>query len=127
VLDLTRGHPYLVQLLCAEIVALKNEQKPAVRRLARLADVEASVPEALSHGSFFFADIQRNQLDQASLALLRFMAARGERVVISRQTLTQQFPDGLDHSLALLLLRDLIESADGGYRFQVELIRRWFA
>ena len=70
VLDLTRGHPFLVQLLCAEIVALKNEQPPAVRRLARLAKVEAAVPEALSHGSFFFADIQQNQVDAAGLAAL---------------------------------------------------------
>jgi hypothetical protein len=65
VLDLTRGHPFLVQLLCAEIVSLKNEQPPAVRRLARLADVEAAAPRALSHGSFFFADIQQNQVDDA--------------------------------------------------------------
>jgi hypothetical protein len=60
VLELTRGHPFLVQLLCAEIVALKNEQAPALRRLAALADVEAAVPEALNSGSFFFADIERS-------------------------------------------------------------------
>jgi hypothetical protein len=30
-------------------------------------------------------------------------------------------------TLALLTLRELIEPADEGYRFQVELIRRWFA
>ncbi|MGE4091146.1 MAG: ATP-binding protein, partial [Candidatus Binatia bacterium] len=63
VLDLTQCHPYLVQLLCAEIVALKNEQDPSVRRLARLVDVEAVVPEALIHGSLFFADIERNQAE----------------------------------------------------------------
>jgi hypothetical protein len=28
---------------------------------------------------------------------------------------------------ALLTRRELIEPANGGYRFQVELIRRWFA
>src|SRR5262245_18824499 len=44
VLDLTRGHPFLTQLLCAEIVAHKNEQEPAARRLACLDDVEAAVP-----------------------------------------------------------------------------------
>jgi hypothetical protein len=30
-------------------------------------------------------------------------------------------------TLALLLRRELIEVVAGGYRFQVELIRRWFA
>lgn len=123
---LTRGHPFLTQLLCAEIVALKNEQEPAVRRLARLADVEAAVPEALSSGSFFFADIERNQVDAAGLKLLRALAARGEGTVAGRDELAAQLSDQLDGTLAALSRRDLIESANGGYRFQVELIRRWF-
>ena len=33
VLHLTHCHPYLVQLLCAEIIALKNEQDPSQRKL----------------------------------------------------------------------------------------------
>ena len=129
VLALTRSHPSLVQLLCAEIVALKNEQAPAVRRLARLADVEVAVPEALSHGSFFFADIQCNQMDAAGLAVLRCLAAQGEGGMVSRENLARQLsnPDDLDRALGLLVRRELIEAAQGGYRFQVELIRRWFA
>jgi len=39
----------------------------------------------------------------------------------------KHFPAELDHTLDLLTRRELIEPADGGYRFQVELIRRWFA
>jgi hypothetical protein len=127
VLELTRCHPFLVQLLCAEIVALKNEQDLAIRRLARLADVEAAVPEALSHGSFFFADIQRNQLDAAALNLLRFMAKQGEGMIVSPDTLSRYCPIHLEQTLALLTRRQLIEPVDAGYRFQVELIRRWFA
>jgi hypothetical protein len=129
VLDLTRCHPALVQLLCAEVVALKNEQDRATRRCAHLEDVEAAVPEALGHGSLFFADIQRNQVDAAGLALLRFLAKQGERAVVDRETSARQLPapDGLDRTLSLLSQRELIESVAGGYRFQVELIRRWFA
>jgi hypothetical protein len=56
-LQLTRCHPFLIQLLSAEIVALKNEQYLSIRRLATLADVEAAIPEALSVGRLFFADI----------------------------------------------------------------------
>jgi hypothetical protein len=37
------------------------------------------------------------------------------------------FLNELDRTLDLLTQRELIEPADGGYRFQVELIRRWFA
>jgi hypothetical protein len=127
VLDLTRGHPFLAQLLCTEIVTLKNEQPPAVRRLARLDDVEATVPEALSHGSFFFADIERNQVDATGLDLLRFVAAHGEGKVVGQETLARQFADELEQALLLPCRRELIEPMDGGYRFQVELIRRWFA
>ena len=125
VMELTRGHPALLQLLCAEIVALKNEQPPALRRLACLADVEQAVPEALAHGSFFFADIQRNQVDEAGLAALRFLAAQGEGAVTSREAIACQVDDS-DAVLSFLIRRELIEASDGGYRFQVELIRRWF-
>ena len=126
VLQLTRCHPFLIQLLCAEIIALKNEQNPSIRRLATLADVEAAIPEALSVGSFFFADIQSNQADAAGLAILQFLAAQGEGEIVSRLTILQSFPDKSD-ALNLLLQRELIEEVSEGYRFQVELIRRWFA
>jgi hypothetical protein len=126
VLNLTHCHPFLVQLLCGEIVALKNEQAPAIRRLARLVDVEAAAPEALSRGSFFFADIERNQVNPAGLALLRFLAAQGEGAVVDLITLSRHFSHDLEQTLALLVRRELIEPVNGGYRFQVELIRRWF-
>ncbi|MBN1219134.1 MAG: ATP-binding protein [Anaerolineae bacterium] len=134
VLDLTRGHPALIQLLCYEIVALKNEQPPdqneattaSGRGLARREDVELAVTRALNSGSFFFADIQQNQVDQPGLALLRFMAAQGESATVSRDELPGFGAADLEPTLAGLLRRDLIEATAGGYRFQVELIRRWF-
>lgn len=125
--QLTRGHPALVQLLCYEIVTLKNEQESAGRRLARTADVEAAAARALDSGSFFFSDIQQNQVDESGSALLHFMATRGEGAVVSRAALRSHLSaDNLDQTLQPLLQRDLIEAVDGGYRFQVELIRRWF-
>ncbi|HLO86741.1 MAG TPA: ATP-binding protein [Nostocaceae cyanobacterium] len=126
VLQFTRCHPFLVQLLCGEIITLKNEQDPSIRRLARLADVEAGVREALKVGSFFFADIQNNQVDERGRNILRFIAGHGEGVVVSSQAIFNQFPNA-DNSLRLLLQRELIENVDDCYRFQVELIRRWFA
>ena len=87
ILQLTHYHPFLVQLLCSELVALKNEQDPSVRRLATLADVEVTIPEALSTGGFFFADIQNNQVDATGLEILRFIAAKGEEAVVSEETI----------------------------------------
>jgi len=128
VLDLTRGHPFLVQLLCGEIVTLKNEQSPSERRLACLADVEAAVPRALSGGSLFFANIEHER-GRAGVALLRFLASQGEGAVVSKPDLARhsEHPDDFEQTLAALLRLELIEPAnDSGYRFQVELIRRWF-
>ena len=124
-LQLTRCHPFLIQLLCGEIIVLKNEQDPSIRRLATLADVEAAVPEALSTGGFVFADIQNNQVDVMGLAILQFLAAQGEGEIVGRTAILQQFPDEYN-ALDLLLQRELIEQVGDGYRFQVELIRRWF-
>lgn len=97
-----------------------------MRRLATLADVEAAIPKALSSGRFFFADIQNNQVNATEVAILYLLAAQGEKAKTNRQIISQQFPDECDRSLNLLLQRELIEEVDNGYRFQVELIRRWF-
>lgn|GEM_PF-4606118 len=61
---------------------------------------------------------------------MRYIASQGEGGIVSRNTLalaflpaeTQNFP-----SLQLLLQRELIEELGDGYRFQVEMIRQWFA
>ena len=130
VLDLTRGHPFLVQLLCAEIVALKNEQPPAQRRLATVLDVETAVPEALIHGSFFFADMRQNQTDEIGLQLLQLLAQAGEGVVVSRSELIERIgveTAVLNQAITQLKQRELIEPFEDGFRFQIELVRRWFA
>lgn len=128
VLTLTRGHPFLVQLLCAEIVALNNEQDSNMRRLATLAEVEAVVPNALVSGAFFFADIERNQVTDRGRELLRYLAIQGEGAVLADATLSSLYPADWAATVRRLLQRELIERDNGnGYRFQVELIRRWFA
>jgi hypothetical protein len=123
----TKGHPMLVQQLCEEIVGLKNEQDPAIRRLARLSDVEAAIEDAMSRGAMFFSDIERNQVDANGVELLRFIAARGEGAIVSQVDLAHRFGENLEPALELPLRRDVIEPVNGGYRFQVEMIRRWFA
>ena len=130
VLDLTRGHPFLVQLLCAEIVALKNEQPPAQRRLATVADVETAVPEALIHGSFFFADIRQNQADEVGEGVLRFLAQAGEGATVSRSEVAKMMgaeATVLNQAIIQLQQREIIELHGDGLRFQIELVRRWFA
>ncbi|OQW93662.1 MAG: hypothetical protein BWK79_09975, partial [Beggiatoa sp. IS2] len=82
VLEITHGHPALIQLVCGEIVAIKNKQPIHERRLARVEDVEMAVPGALQHGRFFFADIANNQVTADGLTMLRFLATHGENTVV---------------------------------------------
>ena len=109
---LTSGHPFLVQLLCAEVVALKNEQPPDQRRLATVADVETAVLPALEHGSFFFADLAQNQVSEAGRAFL-WGLARGEETTVSDPSLLDQ-----------LVAQEILQPNG---TFRVELVRRWFA
>ncbi|MFN8494526.1 MAG: hypothetical protein U0350_43395 [Caldilineaceae bacterium] len=128
VLAITRGHPYLVQLLCSEIVALKNEQEPAFRRWVTWHDVELAIPEMLVRGRQFFADIELHRVKHDELAMLRWLAQQGEGVTLTRSAMTEQFSDKnqLTQTLSVLIQCELLEEINNGYRFQVEAIRRWF-
>ena len=124
VLEITRCHPALIQLICAEIVNLKNKQNINERRLATITDVEAAIPGALQYGRFFFADISNNQVSEKGLNILRYIASQGERKIVDFENLQQKFPE--QTVITNLLQRELIEKLGNGYCFQVELIRRWF-
>jgi hypothetical protein len=126
VMEITRCHPALIQLLCAEIVTLKNKQNVKERRFAQVSDINAAIPGALQHGRFFFADIANNQVTKKGLAILRFLAAQGEKQIISEETLRMQCQEEFEATIANLLQRELIERLGEGYCFQVEVIRRWF-
>ncbi len=126
ILELTRCHPHLVQLLCFEIVELKNLQPPEKRRIVTFEEVETATQHAIATGDLFFSDLS-NQAGDGGLAVLRFIAASGEGAVIDRAAIAHHFPNATNDVLQLLLRRDLIEVLPGGYRFQVELVRRWFA
>ena len=128
VLDLTQCHPFLLQLLCGEVVALKNEQPPDVRRLASVEDVETAAGSALEVGSMFFADIQWNQIGERERELLRALAGLGDGSFVAAGEMAIRHANGeTDAALSRLEQRGLIERSSEGYRFRVELIRRWFA
>ncbi len=128
VMEITRCHPALIQLICAEIVSIKNKQNIVERRFANLSDVEAAVPGALQHGRFFFADIANNQVNSKGAHLLKYIAAKGEFVVVSKEELLAQCTNSEEFEEIMLKLaqRELLEPLGDGYRFQVEIIRRWF-
>ena len=130
VMTITHCHPALIQLLCAEIVTLKNKQDIIKRRFAQVTDVEEAIVGALQHGRFFFADIAHNQVTKTGLILLRLLAQQGESAIVSRADLiksSQLTEPACETALTHLLQRELIEPVGNNkYCFQVELIRRWF-
>ncbi|OQY43122.1 MAG: hypothetical protein B6242_15350 [Anaerolineaceae bacterium 4572_78] len=111
ILQITNCHPALIQLLCYHLVNVKNTQPLDQRRLVTVADVESTVPISLKQGtSFFFTDIETNQINTTCLTLLRFMAQLGEGKILSRQTLAEHVADEskFEHAMKLLLRRDAI-------------------
>lgn len=126
ILDLTRGHPCLIQHTCRQLILAKNRQPPLLRRLATAQDVEAVVPAVLEGGTFFFVDIEEAQVTAAGRTVLRSLAAKGPGASYGTSEIRTLIPDA-EQTIALLLRRELLEPVDGRYRFQVELIRRWFA
>ena len=127
VLTLTRGHPYLVQLLCMEIVAYKNRQSPAQRHLTTVADVEAAVPAMLVRGQQFFADIELNQVDATGRALLRWLAQQGAGSMATADQLAANLPAAqFPQTVQQLVQRNLLQEHNGAFGFMVEVVRRWF-
>lgn len=126
ILAITRAHPALIQLLCGELMQLKNGQNVDKRLKVEVDDVENAAEQALRHGAFFFADIEQNQADDTGRAVLRFIASHDEGVFVSRNDLQKQLATNLDSTLTGLMQRELLEKQNDGYRFQVEMIRQWF-
>ncbi len=128
VLALTSGHPYLVQLLCMEIVAHKNRQSPAQRHLTTVADVEAAVPAMLVRGQQFFADIELNQVDATGRALLHWLAHQGAGSMVTVDQFPVNLPAAqLPQTVQQLVQRNLLQERKGAFGFAVEVVRQWFA
>jgi hypothetical protein len=128
VIDLTRGHPYLIQLLCDEIIFLKNEQECQYRYLVTPPDVEHAAKIALEVGGLFFEFIE-SQVTEQSLCFLRRLARSktlDTHAVESWLKSPVTSVNAFDQVIAPLLELDIIERHTGFYRFQVELIRIWF-
>jgi len=126
ILTLTRCHPALLQLLCGEIVQLKNQQDISTQKfLVERKDVELAVCSALNSAALYFADMEQNK-NEMGRELLRLIAGYGEGAIVSREALIAQFSIHLEKNIKLLLQGEIIEAVNGGYRFQIELVRQWF-
>ena len=132
ILNLTHFHPFLIQLICSQIVSIKNEQELTYRKKVRIKDVQYAISRALQQGNFFFSDIRNRQVNDSGRNILKYIASYGENSFVGLSKLEKKFPCNLEENLGLLKRREIIEShyiENTGivYNFQIELVRKWFS
>jgi hypothetical protein len=115
IITATHCQPFLVQLICLELVNYLNSRERRAQGAwdcAKLADVEQAIQRALRSGEPYFANVWSDS------------SPVEQRILIALAASISFEPDraALNH----LQRRDLIEPVDGGgWRFQVEIIREW--
>jgi tetratricopeptide (TPR) repeat protein len=132
--QLTNGHPFLTQMLCSQVWELLYEDDPDESPMVMADDVDTAVPTALDLSvnslewlwnglgpaervvAAALAEAGSSPITQGALEHL--LQESGVRVVIRE----------LQNAPQLLQEWDILEPADSvsnGYRFRVELLRRW--
>jgi hypothetical protein len=88
--------------------------------------VETAVSLALERGSLFFADLERNQINEPARQITSWLAE--SKQPLSREYLETRMAEPLlESALAILLRREVLIHKDGaGFDFQNGLLRRWF-
>lgn len=104
IIRLTRCQPFLVQLLCTEIVEHLNRRK---QMQASVADVYACIDLALEHGGFYFRELwgQLNEREQSLLLNLHAGEAPQDRLSLKR-----------------LIDKEILRKHNDRYCFQVPLV-----
>jgi hypothetical protein len=104
----TRGHPYLIQLVCDELCRRLNDQS---RLRAESADIQAAIDAAFSKTSLF--DELWRQQDDRGRTWLRVLAAEPRPV------------DRPDEALRRLVRTHFVQSADGKHQVAVPMFAAW--
>ncbi|MEO1427921.1 MAG: ATP-binding protein [Cyanobacteria bacterium J06633_8] len=117
IIELTRCQPYLVQLMCYEIVEKLNQDFREYKRdtdidRANINDVEIVVPRVLERGIHYFRELWTN-LTEGERRLLVFIAK--EKVYN-----TSNSKVGLK-----LIQKEILQRQNTGYCFQVPLIKKY--
>jgi hypothetical protein len=107
--QLTRGQPYLTQLLCSEAVDHLNRNKA---RTVQPDDVEAILPAAFEHGHYYFDEFWKT-LSHAQQELLRAVAEEREPGEEAARAAT------------MLVRKEILAQGDNGWSFRVPLLGWW--
>ena len=128
---LTNGHPFLVQALCSAVWETRYEDEASTAPKVQVEHVDAAVPGAL--------EASRNTLEwlwgglgAAQRVVAAALAAARARVVSADELEILLHESGarilvreLQDAPHLLQEWDILQPADSGYTFKVELLRQW--
>lgn len=113
IVRLTRGQPYLTQLMGFELVEWLNRVRA---KRVNLDDVRNILPVIFERGHEYFREFWRLTLDDAGRDLLRFIVTHPEQPVPEEQ---QKIAQRLTRKEIL----QPVEGAPGRYDFRVPLVR----
>jgi AAA+ ATPase superfamily predicted ATPase len=119
ILSVVGGQPYLLQVTCRELVNLMNDKSELH---ARVSHVNQALDSALISGAAYFKEVWKNLESSDSRRKVMAAIARKKGNPVPERSLLRA---GKSQELKLLIDHDVIEKADDGYRFKVELVRRW--
>jgi hypothetical protein len=132
---LTNGQPYLVQLICHNLITYYNNQRfeDNLDRPARFTtqDVEAiiAVPEFYRDGNAYFTGVWEQSKEthgQDQIQILQTLCTKSldlDQLAVA----TNQNPEQLQAALNTLIDHDVIYLQEHQYIYKVELMRRWVA
>jgi tetratricopeptide (TPR) repeat protein len=135
ILALTRGHPYLTQLTCQLLFDRAFEPSPKGVPLVTAEDVEAAAPAVLEMGGNALQWIW-DGLPPAERIIFSAIASRAQEGAVFCEDDISAVLEGagirilveeLNLAPKTLVNWQMLEEVDGGYRFFIELMRRWVA
>ncbi|RKZ92237.1 MAG: hypothetical protein DRR19_04835 [Candidatus Parabeggiatoa sp. nov. 1] len=134
--QLTNGHPYLTQHFCSRVWEnlSDNNKSPDKLPTVTLQDVEVVEKSDILEASRNALEWLWDGLPPAEKVVASALAGAGAKAITEDQLKTILNESGvrtmiqsLQNAPRILQDWDLIEPANGGYRFRVELLRRWIA
>lgn len=135
ILDITRGHPYLIQLVCHHLYQRASQRQPQNPRISA-ADVEAIIPLVIERDEQVLPAIWGSipPAERITLAAIAGQIQR-EGQFVSQAELDQSLrqadipPDapGLSQSPQNLTAWQMLEPKEKGYTFFIKLMQWWVA
>ena len=109
ILDVTNCQPYLVQALCFELV---NHLNNYYRKNARMEDINATIEKVLISTGNYFYYIYNSECSENEKDILKKLA---KNIQIDEKEI----------EIDSLIRKDILEKINGGYKFKVELMKKW--